>query len=89
MPRPRSRVPATKFLVSLPAPLAIELEAFCRVHFDAPRMEVIRRALKSYLAAQLSRDPSLRQEYLAYKAELSQEANAPLRLVTEGEPSKG
>jgi hypothetical protein len=88
MPRPRRRIPATKFLVSLPAPLAIELEAFCRAHFDAPRMEVIRRALKSYLGTQLSRDPSLRQDFLAYKRELAQEANAPLRLVSESEPTK-
>jgi hypothetical protein len=85
MPRPRSAVPATKFLVSLSGPLALDLEAFCRLHFDAPRMEVIRRALESYLREQLSRNSELKREHQRIKAELT--ANEPLRLVTtESEP---
>jgi metal-responsive CopG/Arc/MetJ family transcriptional regulator len=86
MPRPRNAVPATKFLVSLSGTLAVDLEAFCRAHFDAPRMEVIRRALTSYLGEQLDRNPELRKEHRRIKAELT--AGEPLRLVTESEPTK-
>ena len=88
MPRSRRSIPATTFLVSLSEDLAVDLEAFCRAHFDAPRVEVIRRALRNYLSDQLQRDAALREDYLAYKAELEPKTGAPLRLVSESEPTK-
>ena len=85
MPRPRSSVPATKFLVTLSGTLAIDLEAFCRTFLEAPRTEIIRRALKDYIREQLDRAPALREDFVKHKADLT----TPLRLVTEEEGKKG
>jgi hypothetical protein len=51
-------------------------------------MEVIRRALQSYLHDQLTRDPSRYKEFLKYKAELTNDATTPLRLVSDSDPTK-
>ena len=81
-------MPATKFLVSLPESLAVELEAFCRLHYGAPRVSVIRRALESYLRDELTRHPELRKEFLEYKSQLVDESPATLRLVGKPDPNK-
>jgi metal-responsive CopG/Arc/MetJ family transcriptional regulator len=80
MPRRRNEVPATKFLVSLDQPLAIDLEAFCRAHYGAPRVEVIRHALRDFFKEQLLRD----EDFAKAKAQLTSRA-LPFQIVKKKE----
>jgi hypothetical protein len=49
--------------LKLPADLALDLHAFCEVHFDAPQSHVIWAALRHFIAAELKEDEVLRARF--------------------------
>jgi hypothetical protein len=73
--------------LKLPADLALDLHAFCEVHYDAPQSHVIYAALRHFIEAELKEDQVTKarfdvvRERLETSGDRKQRTGEPLRLV--------
>jgi hypothetical protein len=78
--------------LKLPADLALDLQAFCEAHFNAPQNRVICAAVRRFIDSEVESDIVASERYRAARQRLLQArtANAgdPLRLVTRAEPAE-
>jgi hypothetical protein len=49
--------------LKLPAELAVDLHAFCEVHYDTPQSHVICAAVRTFIDAELSSNPVTRARF--------------------------
>lgn len=73
-------------LLQLPEDLALDLDAFCALHFNATRAVVIREAIRRLIGEEVAANPCFR-ERMAQKTERLQKARdaARKRLTGEGQ----
>lgn len=71
----------TKLLLDMPADLALDLSALSEAHYGAPRVRLIREALKKFIELQVAEDHLLRQRFAEAKARLGKSSSETIRLV--------
>ena len=74
-----------EFEVHLSDAAATELEAFCRLHYDANRSVVAIRALRAFLDVELKSSDALRMRFCEIRAGLRRKGHGHLHLVTSRE----
>jgi len=74
-----------EFAVHLSDAAASELEAFCRVHYDANRSVVAVRALRAFIDGELKDNPAMEMRFREIRARLRRAGHGHLRLVTSVE----
>jgi hypothetical protein len=70
-----------KLLVELDEPLRRSLEAFCKAHYDAPQVSVVREALKRFIETRLAAEPEMRRRYDAAVAQRRTEVRDTLKVL--------
>lgn len=79
--------------LKLPPDLALDLHAFCEVHFDAPQSRVVCEAVRRFIRAELEEDEITRSRFEAARKRLESsggvgaKTNESLRLVEMPERS--
>lgn len=87
---PRARAPRKgphALYVEFSEDLFLDLSAFCKVHYKAPQIEVIREALREHIDDRINSNPSLRERFIRVRDELKKQIAEPLRLIDKGKPS--
>ena len=67
--------------LKLPPDVAVDLHAFCEVHFKAAQTTVICTALRQFLERELAADEVVRQRFELVKSKLLSQATKELRVV--------
>ena len=71
--------------LKLPPELAVDLQAFCEAHFNAPQNQVICAGLRALIEGELERDIVTKERFIAARERILQERNQAegLRLVSK------
>jgi putative transposase len=88
---PRRPQTETVLKQQLGEPVATDLENFCAAHYGAPAINVVREAVKLFIADQLARDPEIKKRFDQLRAERTEKSlwirEAPADLKLSQPPS--
>ena len=69
---------------NLPADLLLDLDAFSEAHYGAPRVKIVKEALRDFIHRQVEAEPQLRQRFLEARSRLNREAGV-IKLLDSGQ----
>ena len=67
--------------LNLGEPLASELADFCKIHYDAPAINVVRQAVRDHIERRLEESPALKERYEKRRKRRIEGKNAKLTVV--------
>jgi hypothetical protein len=84
---PRPKPGPRPLYVELSEDLSLDLAAFCKAHYNAPQIQIIREALREHIDSRLAQEPAMRQRFTRARDDLRKQASEPIRIV-ERRPKK-
>jgi len=67
--------------IEWPEELAIDLAAFSAIHYSAPYVEIVRKAVHQYIQAELKASSLLRQRFSIERAKIAKRPTGPIHLI--------
>jgi hypothetical protein len=67
--------------VELSEDLSLDLAAFCKAHYNAPQIEVIREALQEHINGRLAAEEALRRRFHSARESLRRQNAEPIHLI--------